>query len=116
MYLKFLVYRVEYDTVHNGLHGTTATEETDGAEFKEPTGSLFVRSCQQLLASVAMPTAVGIDGFGRSAFCAASSSVEVEVRAVNDPFMDTYKHTYDTYGLFLNAQKSVSARTVSFQR
>ena len=43
MYLKFLVYRVEYDTVHNGLHGTTATEEADGAEFKELIGSLFVR-------------------------------------------------------------------------
>ena len=33
MDLKFMVYRVEYDTVHKGLHGTTATEEADGAEF-----------------------------------------------------------------------------------
>ena len=33
MDLKFMVYRVEYVTVHNGLPGTTATEEADGAEF-----------------------------------------------------------------------------------
>ena len=30
--------------MHNGLHGTTATEETDGAEFKELVGSLFVHT------------------------------------------------------------------------
>ena len=88
MYLKIMGYRVKCDIVHNGLHGTTATEETDGAEFKELTASLFVRSCQQPLASIAMQTAMGIDGFGRLVFCAASSSVEVAVMAVNDPFMD----------------------------
>ena len=43
MDLKFMVYQVEYDIVHSGLHGATATEEADGAEFKELIGSLFVR-------------------------------------------------------------------------
>merc|ERR1712129_255849 len=33
MYVKFVVYRVEYVIVHNGLPGITATEEANGAEF-----------------------------------------------------------------------------------
>ena len=41
MDLKLMVYRGKYDTVHNGLHGTTATEEADGAEFQKLVRPLF---------------------------------------------------------------------------
>ena len=33
MDMKFMVYRVEYNSVHNRFPGTIATGETDGAEF-----------------------------------------------------------------------------------
>ena len=75
MDLKFLVYQVKYDSVR--------------------IGSLAPSPCRLPWASIAMPTTMGINVFGRIgrlAFRAAIANLRVEVKAGGNPFLDLMGH------------------------